>query len=476
MGYSNMGLATVKTDITGFDHLLGGGIPKGSTLLISGPPGAGKTVMALQYTFNQARKGERVLFVSTCELLYTINKFASSMSFFDLGLIRTGVNLDFYGPKEEGGFVEFWDYSLGPILEEQYVGDIFDVIQDKVSSHRIDHLVIDSITSINLFLGNEVERCKKLLLFMGWASRTGCTTIFIGESSASEGAERLLADGIVDLKRHEVPGKEGLGVSVKTIEVVKLRGQGHSAGRYLYNISNAGVSIMAPGAGALPHKDAAKTGIAGLDEAIAGMAYGSAWHFNIGDASLLKPLLDGMINETLRSGDGLIYVASPNDDFSVGSFREHFGAETGLKGHVAIIDLYGRQPDDKLKDIVIGAEPGEHEAAVKAIMSHVCMKKRCRIFMDTGMLEDSMGIEKASRAYTGMLGLVRGKDMLFVTFNGPLSRSSLAARIESSSDGVIDVWDYAGYALLQVKKAPYAKSFEPYIIKLEDGRIRIIPI
>ncbi len=145
MGYSNMGLATIKTDITGFDHLLGGGIPKGSTLLISGPPGAGKTVMALQYTFNQARKGERVLFVSTCELLYTINKFASSMSFFDLGLIRTGVNLDFYGPKEEGGFVEFWDYSLGPILEEQYVGDIFDVIQDKVSSHRIDHLVIDSL-------------------------------------------------------------------------------------------------------------------------------------------------------------------------------------------------------------------------------------------------------------------------------------------------------------------------------------------
>jgi circadian clock protein KaiC len=106
-----MALTTVKTDIEGFDVLLGGGIPKGSTLLVSGPPGSGKTVMALQYTFNQARKGERVLFVSTCELLYTINKFASPMSFFDLSLIRTGVNLDFYGPREAGGFVEFWDYG-----------------------------------------------------------------------------------------------------------------------------------------------------------------------------------------------------------------------------------------------------------------------------------------------------------------------------------------------------------------------------
>src|SRR5208337_3528294 len=128
----HMGLATVKTDIGGLDDLLGGGIPKGSSLLISGPPGAGKTVMALQYTFNQARKGERVLFVSTCELLYTINKFASTMSFFDLGLIRTGVNLDFSLAREEGGFVEFWDYSLGPIIEERNASDIFDIIQEKV--------------------------------------------------------------------------------------------------------------------------------------------------------------------------------------------------------------------------------------------------------------------------------------------------------------------------------------------------------
>ncbi len=48
--------------------------------------------------------------------------------------------------------------------------------------------------------------------------------------------------------------------------------------------------------------------------------------------------------------------------FSAESFREHFGADAGIKGHVAIMDLYGRQPDDKLKDIVIGAGPGKHEA------------------------------------------------------------------------------------------------------------------
>jgi circadian clock protein KaiC len=71
---------TVNTGIEGLDELLCGGIPKGSTVLLSGPPGAGKTVLSLQYAFNHASRGEKVLFVSTCEPLYKINRYASSLS------------------------------------------------------------------------------------------------------------------------------------------------------------------------------------------------------------------------------------------------------------------------------------------------------------------------------------------------------------------------------------------------------------
>lgn len=469
-----MALATVKTDIDGFDALLGGGIPKGSTLLISGPPGAGKTVMALQYTFNQARKGERTLFVSTCELLYTINKFASAMSFFDLSLIRTGVNLDFYGPREVGGFVEFWDYSLGTIMEGQYAGDIFDIVQEKVSAHRIDHLIVDSITSINLFLGDDVERRKRLLLFMGWASRSGCTTIFTAEPGEGEGMERQLTDGIVDLKRHELPGAGGLGVSVRTMEVVKLRGQAHSSGHYLYNISNDGICVLAPGAGAMPEGETAKTGIPGIDENIVGMAYGSAWHFNVADATLYRPVVDTMIRETLRSGDSLVYMSSPSDDFSMESFRERFGPESELRGRLAIMDPFGLPVADKLKDLVVTAEKGGRELASKA--SRMVKGKRCRIFMDAGALEESIGPAEAWKTYVYELSQARGKEDLLVSFCGPASGCSLSGEITASSDGAIDVWDYGGYALLQVKKASYARSFEPFVARLEKGQVCLKPL
>lgn len=247
-----MGKDTVNTGIEGLDDLLCGGIPKGSTVLITGPPGAGKTVMSLQYAFYHASKGERVLFVSTVEPIYKINKFASSLSFYNLDLISGGINLEFYESKMKRGYVEFQDYSLGQIVDEQYVGDVYDGIQKKVTRRSIDHLIVDSITSINMLVSDEIERRKKTLLFSAWVSRMGCTTILTAEAEdAGSGTERYLADGIIDLGREEA-GRTGecnfLGRRIcRTIEVAKLRGKEHLEGKYTYSITRDGVRILTSG-------------------------------------------------------------------------------------------------------------------------------------------------------------------------------------------------------------------------------------
>ena len=56
-----------KTGIQGFDDLLKGGLKERSSVLITGPPGTGKTVFALQYIIEGAKKGEGGVYITSQE-------------------------------------------------------------------------------------------------------------------------------------------------------------------------------------------------------------------------------------------------------------------------------------------------------------------------------------------------------------------------------------------------------------------------
>ena len=58
----------VKTGIPKLDEILDGGLPEGSTTVISGGPGAGKTILAAQYLYSGAvEHGEKGVYVSFSE-------------------------------------------------------------------------------------------------------------------------------------------------------------------------------------------------------------------------------------------------------------------------------------------------------------------------------------------------------------------------------------------------------------------------
>ncbi len=59
----------ISSGIPGLDKLIVGGIPSGYSMSLKGPPGSGKTTMALQFLIEGARKGETGLYVSFKEPL-----------------------------------------------------------------------------------------------------------------------------------------------------------------------------------------------------------------------------------------------------------------------------------------------------------------------------------------------------------------------------------------------------------------------
>jgi circadian clock protein KaiC len=69
----------VTTGVPGLDQLLEGGFPKGRSVLVTGEPGTGKTIFALQFLVEGLRRGEKGIYVAADEGPVDIIEQAASL-------------------------------------------------------------------------------------------------------------------------------------------------------------------------------------------------------------------------------------------------------------------------------------------------------------------------------------------------------------------------------------------------------------
>jgi hypothetical protein len=174
--WSKIPLELVKTGISGLDPLLNGGFIKGSTVLVSGNYGVGKTLFALEYAFHQARRGDKVLYVSTSEPVFKVRQFASNLEFYDDALVQTGYRE--YSHKKNAhhaGSIEFIESSLGIVtgLHFNDESSLIEEIRNMVEGKGIQHLIIDPITTITMLYESETDMRKDILLMGAWLTRLG---------------------------------------------------------------------------------------------------------------------------------------------------------------------------------------------------------------------------------------------------------------------------------------------------------------
>lgn len=111
----------VPTGISGLDQLLEGGFPKGRSILVTGEPGTGKSIFALQFLMAGLARGERGIYVAADEGPLDILEQGASL----------GWDLEKYVEKKELAILNAGTYlsSLpGPVKERQI--DIHKAIAD----------------------------------------------------------------------------------------------------------------------------------------------------------------------------------------------------------------------------------------------------------------------------------------------------------------------------------------------------------
>jgi len=237
-------ITTAKTDfqirkgfgIKGLDDILGGGIPQGHMILVSGNTGTGKTMFGMHFLRQGIVEGENTVFVALEEPVDQVKKTA----------LTHGWDLSRY---EKEGKIKFVTANLIDISNDKLLYKVINAARN-INAKRV---VIDSISSLySATMGDEQVR-----QFLLQASRdfkaNGITCIMNYLASSSFGAARgqllsslvtnemrlsSLLDGIIILLYVE----RGQKVR-KLLSVLKMRGSQHSKEIFSFEIEKGGIKI-----------------------------------------------------------------------------------------------------------------------------------------------------------------------------------------------------------------------------------------
>lgn len=225
----------LKTGISGLDEVLMGGIPKNNVVLVAGSAGTGKTVLSQQFLFKGAKSGENGVYISLVEPADKIIKNLRNFSFFEQELIdNNNVKVvDMTKDMRLRGF-DFDDIS-----------SLVEVIKDIIESNDAKRVVLDSITAMCENIGSKTK-IRDFILELGFELMyLETTTIMISEVKPQTfqysvyGIEEFIADGVILLSDFERKGE-----LIRTLQVIKMRGVGHSRNKQVMKIMEEGINLL----------------------------------------------------------------------------------------------------------------------------------------------------------------------------------------------------------------------------------------
>jgi circadian clock protein KaiC len=212
------------------DEMMGGGIPAGDSLLVAGPSGTGKSVLATQFIAAGLERGESGIVAVFEERPQEYAVRAESLG------------MDFEKPQKDGSLTLLYLRPLDLSVDET-VREIIDAVR----STGAKRLVIDSLAGFEMALapGFRTDFRESLYRMIGALTRIGVTiltTVEVEESFTellySTYSISFLSDDIIRLRYVEIDGELR-----KMLVVVKMRGGDHSKDLREYTITSTGLVV-----------------------------------------------------------------------------------------------------------------------------------------------------------------------------------------------------------------------------------------
>ena len=229
----------ISTGITGLDEMLNGGFPEKRIILVSGGPGSGKTVFALQFILNGLKKNEKGIYVTLEEPINLIKSNFKSLGWNLSNLESNGKLKTIDGSQLV--FRSHVNQQHGHRLIP-YISNMVMQIKNEVDNFGAKRLAIDPITSAIIHQRFPTDKRLEIMELMKTLRTLDCTTIITSEVTNSSGGdfyvEEYLADGVIFLSKSINDFK-----LTKTMRVEKMRGMKHDDQPRKYEIMSNGFKV-----------------------------------------------------------------------------------------------------------------------------------------------------------------------------------------------------------------------------------------
>lgn len=221
---------SLSSGLPEFDGLLGGGIERGSSTLLIGPAGTGKSLFALQFVNAAVARGEKAAVFIFDEELGLLFSRTKSMG-IDLEKLR------------DHGHIHIEQLDAAELSP----GEFAQRVRDRVASFDAKTVIIDSVNGYQAAMPEENALILHMHELLQYLNRQGANTFLTVAQHGLVGDMKspvdvtYLADSVILLRYFEALGKVRRAVSV-----IKKRTGPHEDTIREFRISNKGLTLGEP--------------------------------------------------------------------------------------------------------------------------------------------------------------------------------------------------------------------------------------
>jgi len=224
-------LTKLPSGLDSLDALLGGGLEQGTSTLLVGAPGTGKSSVAIQFAVAAAERGE-------ASALFIFDESVNTLRTRSTGL---GMKLE---PHVRSGLIRIKQVDPAELSP----GELVHEIRRAVTEHGAKVIVIDSLNGYLNAMPDErflIVQLHELLTYLG---QSGVATLLVGAQHGLIGTQMqtavdasYLADAVMLLRYYEAEGEVRQAISV-----LKKRGGVHERSIRAFSMDQHGLHVGDP--------------------------------------------------------------------------------------------------------------------------------------------------------------------------------------------------------------------------------------